>query len=146
MLSPARAFSLSLTRKHVQARNKGIDVSQHGHINDVISEVDVVYVTRTQKERFADPAAAEAAKGSYVITAQVCVCVSVSVSVSLCVCVCVRACVRACVRVQTLTKAKPNMILMHTHVRTHTQTHTHSSDPDQGQAQHDPDAPVAAGG
>jgi hypothetical protein len=110
MLSPARAFSLSLTRKHVQARNKGIDVSQHGHINDVISEVDVVYVTRTQKERFADPAAAEAAKGSYVITAQVCVCVSVSVSVSLCVCVCVRACVRAC------------------------------ADSDQGQAQHDPDA------
>lgn len=67
----------------MQVKNKGIDVSQHGHINDVIGEVDVVYVTRTQKERFADPAAAEAAKGSYVITAQ------------------------------TLTKAKPNMILMH---------------------------------
>ena len=56
---------------------------QHDHINQVISEADVVYVTRTQKERFSDPAAAEAAKGSYVITAQ------------------------------TLTKAKSNMILMH---------------------------------
>jgi len=57
--------------------------AQHDHINQVMSEADVVYVTRTQKERFSDPAAAEAAKGSYVITAQ------------------------------TLTKAKPNMILMH---------------------------------
>ena len=65
------------------AASKGIDVTEHSHINDVIAEADVVYVTRMQKERFADPAAAEAAKGSYVITAQ------------------------------TLTKAKPNMILMH---------------------------------
>jgi carbamoyl-phosphate synthase / aspartate carbamoyltransferase / dihydroorotase len=65
------------------AASKGIDVTEHSHINDVIAEADVVYVTRMQKERFADPAAAEAAKGSYAITAQ------------------------------TLTKAKPNMILMH---------------------------------
>jgi aspartate carbamoyltransferase catalytic subunit len=33
--------------------SKGMDISQHSHINEVIAEADVVYVTRTQKERFA---------------------------------------------------------------------------------------------
>jgi len=81
LVAPA---GLEMPQEYVQlAKSKGIDVTEHDHINQVISEADVVYVTRTQKERFSDPAAAEAAKGSYVITAQ------------------------------TLTKAKSNMILMH---------------------------------
>jgi len=81
LVSPA---GLEMPSEYVDmAMSKGISVTQHHHINDVIAEADVVYVTRTQKERFADPAAAAAAKGSYAINAQ------------------------------TLTKAKSNMILMH---------------------------------
>jgi len=81
LVAPA---GLEMPKEYVDlAKSKGIDVTQHDHINQVIAEADVVYVTRTQKERFSDPAAAEAAKSSYVITAQ------------------------------TLTKAKQHMILMH---------------------------------
>ena len=41
---------LEMPAEYVQlASSKGIDVSEHGHINDVIAEADVVYVTRTQK-------------------------------------------------------------------------------------------------
>ena len=81
LVSPA---GLEMPAEYVEkARAKGIDVSLHNNINDVIGEVDVLYVTRTQKERFANPAEAEAAKGSYVITEK------------------------------TLTQAKSNMILMH---------------------------------
>jgi len=41
---------LEMPAEYVQmASSKGIDVAEHGHINDVIGEADVVYVTRTQK-------------------------------------------------------------------------------------------------
>ncbi|MCB9681570.1 MAG: aspartate carbamoyltransferase [Alphaproteobacteria bacterium] len=46
----------------------GVEHSEHRDLAEVIGGVDVLYMTRVQKERFADPAAYEAVKGSYVIT------------------------------------------------------------------------------
>ena len=37
-------------------------------LDEVLPETDVLYVTRVQKERFADPEAYEKVKGAYVIT------------------------------------------------------------------------------
>jgi len=41
--------------------------SQHSDIEEIINEVDVIYVTRIQKERFPDPIEYEKVKGSYII-------------------------------------------------------------------------------
>jgi len=42
-----------------------IPVTEHGDLNEVISEMDVLYVTRIQKERFPDLEEYEKVKGSY---------------------------------------------------------------------------------
>jgi aspartate carbamoyltransferase len=49
---------------------KGIPQAQHTSPDAVISESDVLYVTRIQQERFADKAAFETLKGSYIISAE----------------------------------------------------------------------------
>lgn len=49
-------------------RERNITYHEHTKITDVISEVDVLYVTRIQKERFSDPAEYEKVRGSYKIT------------------------------------------------------------------------------
>ncbi len=49
-------------------RMKGIPFEERSGIEDVISEIDVLYVTRIQKERFPDPMEYEKVKGSYRIT------------------------------------------------------------------------------
>jgi len=41
--------------------------SQHEDIEEIIEDVDAIYVTRIQKERFPDPLEYEKVKGSYVI-------------------------------------------------------------------------------
>lgn len=46
----------------------GLDVTHHERLDDVLGEADVLYVTRVQKERFADEAAYEAVKDAYVVT------------------------------------------------------------------------------
>lgn len=51
---------------------KELDESGHRYyecsdVNEVISEVDVLYVTRVQRERFEDPAEYERVKGCYVV-------------------------------------------------------------------------------
>jgi aspartate carbamoyltransferase len=52
-------------------RAHGVEFTEHADLAEVLPSVDVVYQTRVQKERFADPAAYEAVKGSYVITPDV---------------------------------------------------------------------------
>ena len=47
---------------------KGIDFEEVRSVESIISEVDVMYVTRIQKERFPDPLEYEKVKGSYRIT------------------------------------------------------------------------------
>lgn len=46
----------------------GVEVGVHRDLGEVVGATDVLYVTRVQKERFADPAAYEAVKHAYVIT------------------------------------------------------------------------------
>jgi aspartate carbamoyltransferase catalytic subunit len=46
----------------------GISQSEHTRLEDVLAESDVLYVTRIQKERFADPQVYEGVKDAYVIT------------------------------------------------------------------------------
>lgn len=61
----------------------GIPHTVSDDLDGVIGETDVLYVTRVQKERFADPEEYEAVKGAFVITAE------------------------------TMTRAKERMIVMH---------------------------------
>lgn len=51
---------------YVQSR--GLKVSFHTSIDEVIGDLDVIYVVRIQRERFLDPLEYERAKGSYRIT------------------------------------------------------------------------------
>lgn len=57
-------------RKEVYQRLKEVSLPMevHSSIEEVISQVDVIYLTRIQKERFADPDEYKRLKGSYVIT------------------------------------------------------------------------------
>lgn len=48
--------------------DRGLVFDEINNIIDVIEELDVVYVTRIQKERFPDPMEYEKVKGSYTIT------------------------------------------------------------------------------
>ena len=65
------------------ARMNGIEQSYHDSLEDILDKVDVLYVTRIQKERFNNPEEYDKVKGSYIITPK------------------------------TLTNAKDNMIVMH---------------------------------
>lgn len=47
---------------------KGVQQSEHENLSEVLSNTDVLYVTRVQKERFDDPAVYESVKGLYVVT------------------------------------------------------------------------------
>ena len=46
-------------------REKKVEVVEKSRIEDVIGELDVLYVTRIQKERFPDPAEYAKVRGSY---------------------------------------------------------------------------------
>jgi aspartate carbamoyltransferase len=66
-----------------ELKEKAIPQQEYSTVEEVLSETDVLYVTRVQKERFANPQEYELVKGAYVIDAK------------------------------TLDKAKDRMILMH---------------------------------
>ncbi|BBB49168.1 aspartate carbamoyltransferase [Pelolinea submarina] len=51
--------------------NKGIDVRETDRMEDIIKDVDVLYVTRIQKERFTDMALYEEVKNYFEITEEV---------------------------------------------------------------------------
>ena len=48
-------------------RKMGADVSEDSDLAAAVREIDVVYITRIQRERFEDPAEYERLKGSYVV-------------------------------------------------------------------------------
>jgi len=50
------------------ARDKGVKMSFHTNVEEVVHELDVLYVVRIQKERFLDPLEYERVKGSYRVT------------------------------------------------------------------------------
>ncbi len=48
-------------------KEKGIRYFEHKEFTDIISEADIVYMTRVQKERFADPIEYEKVKNIYIL-------------------------------------------------------------------------------
>jgi aspartate carbamoyltransferase len=52
----------------IEIEEKGIPQAEHRALNGVLTETDVLYVTRVQKERFEDLQVYERVKGAYVIT------------------------------------------------------------------------------
>lgn len=52
-----------------ELRERGLRYSEHSDLEAVLGRSDVLYVTRVQKERFADHAAYEAVRNAYVINA-----------------------------------------------------------------------------
>lgn len=51
-----------------ELREKGMEITQHDSIDDLMGEVDVLYVTRVQRERFPDSASYFNVSSSYRIT------------------------------------------------------------------------------
>ncbi len=56
-------------RRFVESRN--VKIEEVFDINEVLSELDVLYVTRIQKERFPDPLEYEKVKNAYRVTAEI---------------------------------------------------------------------------
>jgi len=50
-----------------QLREQGVEVVEMNDLGEAVQQSDVLYVTRIQKERFADPAQYETLKGAYVV-------------------------------------------------------------------------------
>lgn len=80
-------------------RANGVSFQVHEGLDDCLPEVDVLYVTRVQKERFKDPAEYARVKDAFVITPE------------------------------TLEKAKSEMIVMHPFPRVNEIDHALDSDP-----------------
>ncbi len=74
---------LKMRREVLEAIKGKVDVLETSNLDEVIPEIDVLYVTRIQKERFPDPAEYMKVKGSYRIN------------------------------METLGKAKPDLIVLH---------------------------------
>lgn len=51
----------------IYLREKGIRYFEHREFTDIISEADIVYMTRVQKERFSDPMEYEQVKNVYIL-------------------------------------------------------------------------------
>lgn len=51
----------------IYLREKGIRFFEHQEFTDIISEADIVYMTRVQKERFSDPIEYEQVKNIYIL-------------------------------------------------------------------------------
>ncbi|MCS7133014.1 MAG: aspartate carbamoyltransferase [Nitrososphaeria archaeon] len=66
LISPESLRVRPEVREHLE--NSGVDYVETTRIEDCISELDVLYVTRVQKERFPDPSEYERVKGSYRLT------------------------------------------------------------------------------
>ncbi|ACB38982.1 aspartate carbamoyltransferase [Pyrobaculum neutrophilum] len=66
LISPEYLRPRVETIDYVQSR--GLKLSFHTNVEEVIHELDVLYVVRIQKERFIDPLEYEKVKGSYRIT------------------------------------------------------------------------------
>lgn len=52
-----------------ELKNKGVDVTEGESLAEAVTDADVLYVTRVQKERFETPEAYEAVKGQHVVDA-----------------------------------------------------------------------------
>lgn len=62
--------ALRLRREVLEEVSEKVKVTELNDLNQAIPELDVMYVTRIQKERYADPAEYQKIKNSYVLTAE----------------------------------------------------------------------------
>ena len=71
--------------KHIKnyIKSKGVEQTEHTHLDEILEKTDILYVTRIQKERFTDQQKYNQLKGYYIITPEV------------------------------LTRAKQNLVIMH---------------------------------
>ena len=58
---------LEMPRETIKGLPSGVDINECNDFSDIISELDVLYATRIQKERFEDPKEYERQKSSYKI-------------------------------------------------------------------------------
>jgi aspartate carbamoyltransferase catalytic subunit len=68
LISPEPLKMRQEVKDHLKHSN--IDYIEAMEVTDYLPELDVLYVTRLQKERFADPSEYEKFRGSYVVTPQ----------------------------------------------------------------------------
>lgn len=66
LVSPAQLRMPDVIKKDL--KKQGASISETTSIEDVIGNIDVLYVTRIQKERFPDPAEYQKVAGSYRVT------------------------------------------------------------------------------
>ncbi|MEI6455519.1 MAG: aspartate carbamoyltransferase [bacterium] len=65
LVSPTELKLPSSVKMHIKGRN--LAYHQYADLQDVIPKVDILYMTRIQKERFSDPMEYEKVKNSYVL-------------------------------------------------------------------------------
>ena len=65
LVSPPELKLPSAVKKYI--KDAGLSYYQYDDLNDVMDKVDILYMTRIQKERFADPMEYEKVKNSYIL-------------------------------------------------------------------------------
>ena len=65
LVSPMELKLPSYVKKHI--KDKNLTYHQYTNLKDVIPEVDILYMTRIQKERFSDPIEYEKVKNAYIL-------------------------------------------------------------------------------
>ncbi len=65
LVSPTELKLPSPVKQHI--KNNNLEYTQHTDLEEVIPDVDIIYMTRIQRERFADPLEYERVKNSYVL-------------------------------------------------------------------------------
>jgi len=65
LVSPPELKLPSAVKKYI--KDAGLSYFQYDDLNDVMDKVDILYMTRIQKERFADPIEYEKVKNSYIL-------------------------------------------------------------------------------
>ncbi|MDR1951760.1 MAG: aspartate carbamoyltransferase, partial [Bacteroidales bacterium] len=66
LISPEELKLPSYVKQHI--KNKNLKYHQYLTIEEAIDKVDILYMTRVQRERFADPIEYERVKNSYILT------------------------------------------------------------------------------
>jgi len=65
LVSPVELKLPSAVKKYI--KDAGLDYHQYTDLNDVMDKVDILYMTRIQRERFSDPMEYEKVKNSYIL-------------------------------------------------------------------------------
>jgi len=65
LVSPEELKLPSAVKKYI--KDAGLNYHQYTDLNEVMDKVDILYMTRIQKERFADPIEYERVKNSYIL-------------------------------------------------------------------------------